>query len=79
MSEYITLNLSPVQLVVLRGALKLEIATEGKLRATRTGSALQHFHNIVGEKAGMKKLRGQKGREEALAIVDSLLAQVEKG
>lgn len=69
----ITLNV--VQLIALKSALNLEIRTEGKLKATRE-PALKAYKRIVADVVGIQTGRGQKGRIEALEIVERLLAQV---
>ena len=74
--ETVIITISPVQLVTLKAVLKFEIATEGKGRMMRE-SALSAYKRLVAEPAGIKAGRGQKGRIEALEIVEELLAQVE--
>jgi hypothetical protein len=74
--ETVIITISPVQLVTLKAVLKFEIATEGKGRMIRE-SALSAYKRLIAEPAGIKAGRGQKGRIEALEIVEELLAQVE--
>lgn len=40
-------------------------------------SALSAYKRLVADQAGLKVGRGQKGRNEALAVIEELLAQVE--
>lgn len=76
METTITIRISPIQLAVLKSGLKLEIATEGKVKFTRYETALASYKRLIAEPAGLKVGRGVKGREEALAVVEELLAQV---
>jgi len=65
---------SLIQLIVLRSALKFEITTEGKARTQRE-PALSAYKRLIAIPAGLRVGRGQKGRIEALEVVEALLAQ----
>ena len=75
MSE-VEIKISPIQLIVLKQCIEFEIKTEGKARLMRE-SALSAYKRLIADKAGLKVGRGLKGRNEALAVVEELLAQVE--
>jgi hypothetical protein len=76
----VDLSINPVQLELIKMALEIEIKTyEGnKMQMTRE-PALRIFDRLIGEPAGLVKFRGLKGRKEALAVVESFLAQIEDG
>lgn len=67
-----TFTIAPIQLAVLKSALKFEIATEGRMKISRE-SALSSYKRLIAEPAGIKAGRGQKGRIEALQVVEELL------
>lgn len=73
MSKQIEVLVSPIQLSLLHQALILEIRTDGKMTLTRE-PALKIFKRLI----GVEVARGHKGREQALEIVESLLAQCEE-
>jgi hypothetical protein len=70
MSQQIEIMVSPVQLSVLQQALIFEIKT-GMVFAGQP--ALKIFKRLI----GVEVAKGQKGREQALEIVESLLAQLD--
>ena len=70
MSQQIEIMVSPVQLSVLQQALIFEIKT-GRVFAGQP--ALKIFKRLI----GVEVAKGQKGREQALEIVESLLAQLD--
>jgi hypothetical protein len=70
MSQQIEIMVSPVQLSLLQQALKIEIRTDGKMKLT-SEPALRIFKRLI----GVEVARGHKGREQALEIVEGLLAQ----
>jgi hypothetical protein len=72
MSQQIEIMVSPVQLSVLQQALIFEIKT-GMVFAGQP--ALKIFKRLI----GVEVAKGQKGREQALEIVESLLAQLDEG
>ena len=70
MSQQIEIMVSPVQLSVLQQALIFEIKT-GMVFAGQP--ALKIFKRLI----GVEVAKGQKGKEQALEIVESLLAQLD--
>jgi hypothetical protein len=69
---------NPIQMFILKQALEIEIKSGvGGMQLTRE-PALQIFKRLVAEQAGIKVGRGIKGRQEALDIVEALLAELDK-
>jgi hypothetical protein len=73
--EMVMVTVNPFQMTILKSALELEIKTEGRFKATRE-PALKIYQRLLADKAGIKVGRGQKGRLEALEVVETLLAQI---
>lgn len=70
----VEIKIAPIQLVTLKSVIEFEIKTEGKAKLMRE-SALSAYKRLIADKAGIKVGRGQKGRYEALAVVEELLEQ----
>jgi hypothetical protein len=72
----ITVQIAPVQLVLLKQALEIELKHKG-MQLTRE-PALRIYKRLIADQAGMTVGRGVKGREDALFVVEDLLAQIGK-
>jgi len=73
----VEITISPIQLFALKQTIQFEIQTEGQARLMRE-PALKAYKRLIADQAGIKVGRGQKGRQEALEVVESLLEQVER-
>lgn len=67
----VEIQVSPIQLFVLKQGLELEIRTELRMQLTAE-SSLKAFKRLTGIDTG----RGLKGREKALDIVNDFLKQL---
>ena len=70
MSKQIEIIINPVQLLLIQQALQIEIKTDGMMKLTQE-PALKIFKRLI----GVEVAKGHKGREQALEIVEDLLAQ----
>lgn len=61
------------RLITAKAFLGMEIRSEGRLKMSRLGSALNLAENMSGLKFG----RGEKGRQKALEWVESELARID--
>jgi hypothetical protein len=69
---------NPIQMFILKQALEIEIKSGvGGFQLTRE-PALRIYKRLVADQAGLKVGRGIKGRQEALDIVNQLLAELDK-
>lgn len=73
----VEITISPIQLFALKQTIQFEIQTEGQARLMRE-PALKAYKRLIADQAGLTVGRGQKGRRDALEIVESLLEQVER-
>jgi hypothetical protein len=71
----VEITTSPLQLIALKSALNLEIRTEGRMKVMAE-PALKAYKRLIADQAGITVGRGQKGRQEALEVVESLLEQI---
>lgn len=67
----VEIQVSPIQLFVLKQGLELEIRTELRMQLTAE-SSLKAFKRLTGIDTG----KGLKGREKALDIVNDFLKQI---
>jgi hypothetical protein len=67
----VEIQVSPIQLFVLKQGLELEIRTELRMQLTKE-SSLKAFKRLTGIDTG----KGLKGREKALDIVNDFLKQI---
>jgi hypothetical protein len=67
----VEIQVSPIQLFVLKQGLELEIRTELRMQLTAE-SSLKAFKRLTGIDTG----KGLKGREKALDIVNDFLKQL---
>jgi hypothetical protein len=74
----VSVSVNPIQMFILKQALEIEIKSGvGGMQLTRE-PALRIFKRLIADQAGITVGRGQKGRREALEIVESLLEQIER-
>jgi hypothetical protein len=66
----IEIQISPIQLFILKQGLELEIKTELRMQLSKE-SSLKAFKRLTGIDTG----KGLKGREKALDIVNDFLKQ----
>lgn len=71
----VEITASPIQMFLLKQALEIELKNKG-MQLTRE-PALRIYKRLIADQAGLPVGRGVKGRQEALDIVESLLAQME--
>ncbi len=67
----VEIQVSPIQLFVLKQGLELEIRTELRMQLSKE-SSLKAFKRLTGIDTG----KGLKGREKALDIVNDFLKQL---
>jgi hypothetical protein len=67
----VEIQVSPIQLFVLKQGLELEIRTELRMQLSKE-SSLKAFKRLTGIDTG----KGLKGREKALDIVNDFLKQI---
>lgn len=73
----VSVSVSPIQMFILKQALEIEIKSGvGGIQLTRE-PALRIFKRLVADQAGIKVGRGIKGRQEALDLVNQLLAELD--
>jgi len=67
----VEIQVSPIQLFILKQGLELEIKTELRMQLSKE-SSLKAFKRLTGIDTG----KGLKGREKALDIVNDFLKQI---
>jgi hypothetical protein len=67
----VEIQVSPIQLFILKQGLELEIRTELRMQLSKE-SSLKAFKRLTGIETG----KGLKGREKALDIVNDFLKQI---
>jgi len=67
----VEIQVSPIQLFILKQGLELEIRTELRMQLSKE-SSLKAFKRLTGIDTG----KGLKGREKALDIVNDFLKQI---
>ena len=73
----VSVYVCPIQMFILKQALEIEIKSGvGGIQLTRE-PALRIFKRLVADQAGIKVGRGIKGRQEALDLVNQLLAELD--
>jgi hypothetical protein len=73
----VSISVNPIQMFILKQALEIEIKSGvGGMQLTRE-PALRIFKRLIADQAGIKVGRGIKGRQDALDIVEALLAELD--
>ena len=73
----VSVSVNPIQMFILKQALEIEIKSGvGGMQLTRE-PALRIFKRLIADQAGIKVGRGIKGRQDALDIVEALLAELD--
>ena len=73
----VAISVNPIQMFILKQALEIEISSGvGGMQLTRE-PALRIFKRLIADQAGIKVGRGIKGRQDALDIVEALLAELD--
>jgi len=71
----VEISVNPIQMFLLKQALEIEIKSGvGGMQLTRE-PALRIFKRLIADQAGIKVGRGLKGRQEALDLVNAILAE----
>lgn len=74
----VSVSVNPIQMFILKQALEIEINSGvGGMQLTRE-PALRIFKRLIADQAGIKVGRGIKGRQEALDLVNQLLAKCDE-
>lgn len=70
------LAMERLRLIMAKSALSLYIKTDGKMQVTRNGATLA-IRNVIEPLTGKTYKRSMKGKAEALADCEALLAEIE--